>query len=74
MRAIDLGLDEVGRAVVGGSASLLVRARSLSGAMARSQTRHTAEPAVNLAVAAGLAAGLAIDPGEIGVPSIVIAA
>ena len=34
----------------------------------------TAEPAVNLAVAAALAAGLAIDPGEIGVPSIVIVA
>jgi hypothetical protein len=34
----------------------------------------TAEPAVNLAVAAGLAAGLAFDPGEIQAPSIVIAA
>jgi hypothetical protein len=34
----------------------------------------TDEPAVNLAVAAALAIGLAIDPGEIGIPCIVIAA
>lgn len=33
-----------------------------------------AEPAVNLAVAAGLAVGLAFDPAEIRAPSIVIAA
>jgi hypothetical protein len=34
----------------------------------------TPEPAVNLAVAAALAAGLSIDPAEIGEPSIVVAA
>jgi hypothetical protein len=33
-----------------------------------------AEPAVNLAVAAARAAGLKLDPDEIGVPSIVVAA
>jgi hypothetical protein len=34
----------------------------------------TPEPAVNLAVAAALASGLAIDPSEIGAPSIVVVA
>jgi hypothetical protein len=34
----------------------------------------TAEPCLNVAVAAVLAAGLVIDPDEIGEPSIVIAA